>query len=68
MVELPVQDLGLRPIVARTPVQLEGFVPWPQEFAKRYREAGYWEGITLFQMLQRSAERFSIWKSVMPSQ
>ncbi len=58
MVELPVQDLGLRPIVARAPVELAGFVPWPQEFAKRYREAGYWEGITLFQMLERSAARF----------
>ena len=34
---------------------LAGCTPWPEEFARRYRERGYWEGITLFQMLERSA-------------
>ncbi|MFG2603310.1 (2,3-dihydroxybenzoyl)adenylate synthase [Streptomyces sp. NPDC048514] len=35
---------------------LEGFVPWPAEFAERYREEGYWQGRTLYDLL-RSAER-----------
>ncbi|MCC6474821.1 MAG: AMP-binding protein [Burkholderiales bacterium] len=34
-----------------------GIVPWPEVFARRYREAGFWEGITLCEMLQRSAAR-----------
>lgn len=34
---------------------IEGCVPWPEEFARRYREAGYWAGETLFQCLQRLA-------------
>ena len=34
---------------------LAGCTPWPEEFARRYREQGYWEGITLFEMLKRSA-------------
>lgn len=34
---------------------LAGCTPWPEEFARRYREQGYWEGITLFEMLRRSA-------------
>lgn len=34
---------------------LEGCVPWPEEFARRYRQAGYWAGETLFQCLQRLA-------------
>ena len=36
---------------------LEGFIPWPEEFARRYRERGYWEDITLAAMLQRSIDR-----------
>lgn len=31
---------------------LEGFVPWPPEYAKRYREAGYWEEKTLVEKLE----------------
>ena len=34
---------------------LPGCVPWPAEFAERYRRLGYWQGITLFEMLRRSA-------------
>ena len=34
---------------------LAGCTPWPEEFARRYRERGYWEGITLFEMLARAA-------------
>ncbi len=36
---------------------LPGCVPWPEEFARRYRQRGYWQGITLFQMLRESAAR-----------
>lgn len=36
---------------------LAGCTPWPDEFARRYRERGYWEGITLDEMLRRSARR-----------
>lgn len=36
---------------------LEGCVPWPEDLARTYREKGYWEDITLGQMLdQRIAE------------
>ena len=34
---------------------LPGCIPWPEEFARRYRERGYWEDITLFEMFKRSA-------------
>jgi len=37
---------------------LEGCTPWPEEFVKRYVEAGYWAGQTLGDMLDESAERF----------
>lgn len=37
---------------------LEGCTPWPEEFARRYRAEGYWQGITLGQMLERSMGRF----------
>jgi 2,3-dihydroxybenzoate-AMP ligase len=37
---------------------LTGCVPWPEEFARRYREQGYWRGISLFEMLRQSAARF----------
>lgn len=36
---------------------LDGCTPWPEEFARRYRAEGYWEGITLDEMLRRSAQR-----------
>ena len=36
---------------------LEGCVFWPAEQAARYRARGWWEGITIAQMLARSAER-----------
>ena len=36
---------------------LPGCVPWPEEFARRYRERGYWRGISLFEMLRQSAAR-----------
>jgi 2,3-dihydroxybenzoate-AMP ligase len=36
---------------------LRGFVPWPEEFARRYIDAGLWEGITVAEMVERSAQR-----------
>ncbi|WP_197321919.1 (2,3-dihydroxybenzoyl)adenylate synthase [Saccharomonospora sp. NB11] len=36
---------------------LDGFVPWPPDFAERYRRAGYWKGLSLRQLLSESAER-----------
>jgi 2,3-dihydroxybenzoate-AMP ligase len=36
---------------------LKGCVPWPAEFARRYIEAGLWEGITVAEMVERTARR-----------
>lgn len=36
---------------------LEGCVPWPADVAARYRRQGWWEGITIAQLLERSAAR-----------
>ena len=36
---------------------LEGCVPWPADVAARYRRCGWWEGITIPQLLERSAAR-----------
>ncbi len=33
---------------------LEGCTPWPEEFARRYRQQGYWAEITLHDMLMGS--------------
>ncbi|TAK52222.1 MAG: (2,3-dihydroxybenzoyl)adenylate synthase [Betaproteobacteria bacterium] len=34
---------------------LPGCVPWPDDFARRYRERGYWEGVSICDALARSA-------------
>jgi 2,3-dihydroxybenzoate-AMP ligase len=34
---------------------LSGCVPWPEDFARRYRERGYWEGASICDALARSA-------------
>lgn len=36
---------------------LEGCVPWPADLAQGYRASGWWEGITIAEMLARSAAR-----------
>ncbi|MDK9704168.1 MAG: AMP-binding protein [Sulfuritalea sp.] len=36
---------------------LEGCVPWPADLAERYRTRGWWEGLTIPEMLARSAAR-----------
>src|SRR5581483_9059186 len=37
-------------------VTMEGFVPFPDDFAERYRRAGYWRGERLGDLLRRWAE------------
>ncbi|MCX7167332.1 MAG: AMP-binding protein [Rhodocyclales bacterium] len=36
---------------------LEGCVPWPADLAEAYRSRGWWEGVTIPEMLARSALR-----------
>ncbi len=36
---------------------LQGFVGWPEAAARRYRDAGLWEGFTVAEMVERSARR-----------
>jgi 2,3-dihydroxybenzoate-AMP ligase len=36
---------------------LAGCTPWPEDVARRYRELGYWQGITLTDMLAQSIRR-----------
>jgi 2,3-dihydroxybenzoate-AMP ligase len=38
---------------------LEGFVPWPKEYAKKYIEKGYWEGITLGEAFESWVEKYA---------
>ncbi|NQV57442.1 MAG: AMP-binding protein [Rhodospirillales bacterium] len=37
---------------------LKGCTEWPAEFARMYRQKGYWEDITLNQMLEQSVEKY----------
>ncbi|KPK23834.1 MAG: hypothetical protein AMK69_17305 [Nitrospira bacterium SG8_3] len=37
---------------------LKGCTPWPKEFAERYMAQGYWENVTLGDVLDRSAWHF----------
>ncbi|MBI4967923.1 MAG: AMP-binding protein [Rhodospirillales bacterium] len=34
---------------------LQGCVPWPNEFSQRYREKGYWKGLTIGDVLAQRA-------------
>ncbi len=36
---------------------LKGCVPWPEEFARRYRERGYWRDITIGEQLDAAIAR-----------
>ena len=36
---------------------LKGATPWPEDFAQRYRERGWWQDLTLFGLLARTAAR-----------
>ncbi|MGI5375534.1 (2,3-dihydroxybenzoyl)adenylate synthase [Streptomyces sp. CA-251387] len=37
---------------------LEGFTPWPDEVARRYREQGIWRGETMGTVLRRAAQKY----------
>ena len=37
---------------------MDGFVPWPAEFAQKYREAGYWLDQTISEVMDESFARF----------
>jgi 2,3-dihydroxybenzoate-AMP ligase len=37
---------------------LDGTVPWPEDFAARYRREGWWDGSTLFGLLAAAAARW----------
>ena len=41
-----------------SPNMLEGCTPWPADFAERYRDKGYWEGLTLSRVIDASVARF----------
>ena len=36
---------------------LDGFTPWPDELAQSYRAAGFWEDLTLWDMVARTVAR-----------
>lgn len=37
---------------------LANCIPWPEEFAKLYQEKGYWEGITLAELLESAIAKY----------
>lgn len=37
---------------------MDGFTPWPEEFARKYREAGYWLDKTITEVMDESFTRF----------
>jgi len=37
---------------------LNGCVPWPEDLACEYEKSGLWEGITVAEMVERTATRF----------
>jgi 2,3-dihydroxybenzoate-AMP ligase len=41
------------------PENLEGFVPFPPEFVKRYREAGYWQDRSIASVFDEVCKRYS---------
>ncbi|MFC9549985.1 (2,3-dihydroxybenzoyl)adenylate synthase [Rhodococcus sp. NPDC056960] len=40
----------------RTPLSIEGVVPWPGEIADRYRKAGYWQGVSIGSRIAEQVE------------
>ncbi|MEJ2716575.1 MAG: AMP-binding protein [Deltaproteobacteria bacterium] len=38
---------------------MEGFTPWPKEFADTYRDAGYWLGKTISEVMDESFSRYA---------
>ena len=37
----------------------DGMVPWPAEFAARYRARGYWQGVTIGQVFDDAVRRYA---------
>ncbi len=46
------------PLVTDRVTTLDGFVPWPREFARRYLDAGYWTGGPLGERLRGWARAY----------
>ena len=38
---------------------MEGFTPWPKEFEKRYREAGFWVDRTISEIMEESFAKYA---------
>ena len=38
---------------------LEGYVPFPEEFKKLYREKGYWEDKTMYEVLEEAMKKYN---------
>ncbi len=36
---------------------LDGVIPWPDEFAARYRVRGYWQGVTIGEIFDASVQQ-----------
>ncbi|WP_370184972.1 (2,3-dihydroxybenzoyl)adenylate synthase [Rhodococcus wratislaviensis] len=41
----------------RTPLSIEGVVPWPDDVAEQYRKAGYWQGTSIGSHIAGQVER-----------
>ena len=44
-------------MTTRTPIAIDGVVPWPDDVAAHYRKAGYWHGRSLASYLAEQVER-----------
>jgi len=44
-------------MTTRTPIAIDGVVPWPDDVAARYRKSGYWHGRSLASYLAEHVER-----------
>ncbi|MGD0854967.1 MAG: AMP-binding protein [Dehalococcoidia bacterium] len=38
---------------------LKGFVPWPKEYVKLYKEKGYWQGVTIGEAFETWCKKYS---------
>ena len=44
-------------MTTRTPIAIDGVVPWPDDVAAHYRKAGYWHGRSLASYIAEQVER-----------
>lgn len=47
-------------MTTRTPIAIDGVVPWPDDVAAYYRKAGYWHGRSLASYLAEQVERLPL--------